>query len=89
MPRAHDVHFIMVEAHALIGFIFGDNFLDLGHHKAFAGRAALMRAQILVSLPLSMDVIDANFTLPVGDNFLIAFFEIGNFTDKNILRHFY
>jgi hypothetical protein len=46
-----------------------------------------MRAQVLVSLPLSMDVIDANLAVSIGDDFLVTLFEVGGFTDKNILSH--
>src|SRR5882757_4731685 len=60
MPGADDVQIRLAEAHALIGLVGGDDFLDAMNQQAVAHRTALMRADVEERMQLSLGAHDAD-----------------------------
>ena len=65
----------MVEAQTAAGLVFLYDLLDLGHRQPFAGRTALMRAEVPIGVPGAIDEIDADLATAVADDLAVAVVE--------------
>src|SRR5207244_8913194 len=63
VPGTDDVHVVAVEGLAVVDAVLVDQLLDLRHHQAFAGGAALVRAIVAVGVVLSAVADDADLNL--------------------------
>jgi len=59
-----------------------DHVIDLVHHDAFAGRPALMNAQVLISIELALPMENTDFSPIVSHNAAFAIRKFCGFGDK-------
>src|SRR5689334_7227701 len=50
VPRAHEIHVLLGEVQSLRGLVGTQPLLDLGNGQAFAGRSALVQAEVAVGV---------------------------------------
>src|SRR5207302_7679575 len=68
------------------GLVGRQHVLDLMHDDAFAGRAALVQAEILVGVETALPMEHPDFETVVKNDAAVAFGEIRNFRDE-YFRH--
>src|SRR5476649_2200167 len=76
MPRADEMNFISRKLLPAPGPVGSNHILDLVHHHAFAGRSALMHAQVLIGVEFPLPMEHADFARPVTHDAAFAI-EIG------------
>src|ERR1700742_3410934 len=85
MPGADEMH-ILAEALAVPGAIGAEHVLDLVHHHAFAGRAALMQAQVFIGIKLAFPMEHADLAAVVAHDAAFAVGKPRDLVDKDF-RH--
>src|SRR5580704_2575696 len=68
VPRADEVHLVFGEEQAHRGLVGPQPLLDLGNGQAFAGRAALMQAEIAVGVDFALVAEHANLVVADEDD---------------------
>src|SRR5579862_8478006 len=82
VPRTDEVHFVFGEEQAHRGLVGAQPLLDLGDGQALAGRAALVQAEIRVSVEFAFVLEDADLVIADEDDAPIAVLEFGKFRDE-------
>jgi hypothetical protein len=86
VPGADEVHLRLGEVQALGGLIGSQPFLDLGDGEAFAGRAALVQAEIAVGVVLTLMPEHADFVVADKPDAAIAILHFRRLRDE-LLSH--
>src|SRR5262245_11358339 len=81
VPGTDEVHLGLREVETLRGHVRTQPLLDLGDGEAFAGRAALMQAEIAVGVELAFVPEHPDLVLTGEDDAAIAVLELRDFTD--------
>src|SRR5580692_9108224 len=82
VPGADEMHLILGEVEAHRGLVRTQPFLDLGDGQAFAGRTALMQAEIAVGVELAFMPEHADLVVTDKNNAAVAVFHFGEFCDE-------
>src|SRR5580693_1473979 len=86
VPRADEVHLVFGEEQAHRSLVGAQPLLDLGDGQAFAGRAALMQAEIRVGVEFALVAEHADLVVADKDDAAIAVLEFRKFRDE-FFRH--
>src|ERR1700686_1407738 len=86
VPRAHEVHLVFGEEQAHRGLVGAQPLLDLGDGQPFAGRAALVQAEIAVGVELAFVAEHADLVIADKDDPPVAVLEFRKLCDK-FFRH--
>src|SRR5262249_40479502 len=82
VPGAHEVHLGFREIEPARGLVGQDPLFHLGDDQAFAGRAALVQADIAVGVELALVLEDPDLALPDEDDAAVAVADFRSLTDK-------
>src|SRR5580693_7551440 len=86
VPRADEVHLVFGEEQSHRGLVGAQPLLDLGDGQAFAGRAALMQAEIAVGVEFALVAEHADLVVADEDDPPIAVLEFRKLCDE-FFRH--
>src|SRR3984957_18601297 len=86
MPRADEVHLVFGEEQAHRGLVGAQPLLDLGDGQSFAGRAALVQAEIAVGVEFALMAERADLIVADKDDPPIAIIEFRKLCDE-FFRH--
>src|SRR5262249_42737197 len=76
VPRAHEVHLGLGEVQSARGLVRHDPLFDLGNGQSLAGRAALVQAEIAVSVKLALFLEHADFMLTQEHDAAVAVLDL-------------
>src|SRR5690348_15548858 len=86
VPGTHKMNFVVGEPLPMPGAVRTEHIFDLVHQHAFAGRSALMQAQVLVGIERALPMEHADLTAFVADDAPLAVGKLRDVGDEDF-RH--